>query len=70
MATDLKRYLTTDVLEATRARIALIFDHFPRIYLSGPSGKDSGVMMHLVCEEAHARHHARPRLGLHNVVHG
>lgn len=45
----------TDVLSASRRRIAWIFDNFPRIYLSGPSGKDSGVMMHLVCQEARKR---------------
>mgnify|MGYP002142850481 CR=1 FL=1 len=50
-----KRQLGCDVLEAARARIAEVFDNFPRIYLSGPSGKDSGVMMHLACEEARRR---------------
>lgn len=44
-----------DVLEAARERVAFVFDNFPRIYLSGPSGKDSGVMMHLVCQEARRR---------------
>lgn len=50
-----KKLLGVDVLTAARARIAEVFDAFPRIYLSGPSGKDSGVMMHLVCEEARRR---------------
>lgn len=50
-----KRWLGIDVLTAARERIAWVFDRFPRIYLSGPSGKDSGVMMHLVCEEARRR---------------
>lgn len=50
-----KRFLGVDVLTAARQRIAYVFDRFERIYLSGPSGKDSGVMMHLVCEEARRR---------------
>lgn len=51
----LKRYLDTDVLEEARKRISWAFDSFARLYLSGPSGKDSSVMMHLVCEEARRR---------------
>ena len=51
----MKRQLAIDVLQAARDRIAWVFDSFPRIYLSGPSGKDSGVMMHLVCAEARRR---------------
>jgi predicted phosphoadenosine phosphosulfate sulfurtransferase len=50
-----KRPLTQNVLEAAQERIAWTFDSFPRIYLSGPSGKDSGVMMHLACLEARRR---------------
>lgn len=50
-----KRGLGVSVLDAARARIAEVFEHFPRVYLSGPSGKDSGVMMHLACEEARRR---------------
>lgn len=49
------RELPVNVLEAARQRIAWTFDSFPRIYLSGPSGKDSGVMMHLACQEARRR---------------
>ena len=48
----LKRTLDVDVLTAARQRVSWVFDTFPKIYLSGPSGKDSGVMMHLVCLEA------------------
>lgn len=55
MADPLKRPIGIDVLTAARQRIAWTFDNFPRIYLSGPSGKDSGVMMHLACQEARAR---------------
>lgn len=55
MAGSNRRYLGCSVLQAAQQRIALVFDRFPRIYLSGPSGKDSGVLMHLVCAEARAR---------------
>lgn len=51
----LKLGLGVDVFTAARQRIAWTFDTFPHIYLSGPSGKDSGAMMHLVCEEARRR---------------
>jgi predicted phosphoadenosine phosphosulfate sulfurtransferase len=50
-----KRGLGKSVLDAARERVAWVFDQFERIYLSGPSGKDSGVMMHLVCQEARRR---------------
>lgn len=53
--TDRKIGIGKDVLEAARERIAWTFDTFPRICLSGPSGKDSGVMMHLTCQEARRR---------------
>lgn len=51
----LKVGLGVDVLTAAQQRISWTFDTFPRIYLSGPSGKDSGAMMHLVCLEARRR---------------
>ena len=44
-----------DVLTAARARIAKVFDDFPRIYVSFSGGKDSAVMMHLVLHEAQQR---------------
>lgn len=50
-----KRGLGMDVREAARRRIATVFDAFPHVYLSGPSGKDSGVMMHIACQEARRR---------------
>jgi predicted phosphoadenosine phosphosulfate sulfurtransferase len=50
-----RKGLGVSVLEAAQARIADVFDSFPRVYLSGPSGKDSGVMMHLACLEARRR---------------
>ncbi|MCP4640623.1 MAG: DUF3440 domain-containing protein [bacterium] len=51
----LKRYIDTDVLTEARKRIAQTFDDFERIYLSFSAGKDSTVMMHLVCDEARKR---------------
>ncbi len=50
-----KKPLGVDVLMAARARIAKVFDDFPRIYLSFSGGKDSAVMMHLVMHEAQMR---------------
>lgn len=47
-----KRGLGIDVLIAARQRIGAIFDDFPRIYVSFSGGKDSGVMLHLVMDEA------------------
>lgn len=47
-----KRPLGCSVLDAARSRIAQVFDDFPRIYVSFSGGKDSGVMLHLVMEEA------------------
>jgi predicted phosphoadenosine phosphosulfate sulfurtransferase len=49
---NLKKYLDIDVLTATRERIAFIFDHFERVYVSFSGGKDSSVTLHLVMEEA------------------
>jgi len=50
-----RHYLGINVLEAANKRIQYVFDCFPKIYMSGPSGKDSGVMMHLICQEARIR---------------
>lgn len=36
-----------NVYDAMQERIAFIFEHFPRIYLSFSGGKDSGVMLNL-----------------------
>lgn len=47
--------LGIDVLTAAKQRISWAFDSFERVYLSGPSGKDSGVMMHIACQEARRR---------------
>lgn len=50
-----KRYLSTSVLEAARARIAATFDECERQYIAFSGGKDSSVMFHLVMEEAQRR---------------
>lgn len=47
--------LGVDVLRAAEERVSWTFDSFPRVYLSGPSGKDSTVMMHIACREARRR---------------
>lgn len=47
--------LGISTLEAAKERIAWIFDNCPKIVLSFSGGKDSGVMMHLVMEEARRR---------------
>ena len=44
-----------DVLTAAKERIKWTFDNFDKIYCSFSAGKDSGVMTHLVCEEARSR---------------
>ena len=47
-----RKYLGINVLQAAEARIAWVFDNFPRIYVSFSGGKDSTVMLHLVMDEA------------------
>lgn len=56
MALDLKRYSDeTNVLAAAQARIAYLFDHFEKVYVSFSGGKDSTVLTHLVMAEAMKR---------------
>lgn len=50
-----KTYQKCSVLEATKRRIAEAFDLLEVIYISFSGGKDSTVMMHLVCQEARKR---------------
>lgn len=51
----LKRYQSTNVLDAARARVSYAFDNFEKVYVSFSGGKDSSVLFHLVAEEAIAR---------------
>lgn len=50
-----KVYQDISVLEATKRRISETFDNLERLYISFSGGKDSTVMMHLVCQEARRR---------------
>lgn len=50
-----KKFLDIDVYTATRQRIERVFDDFPYIYVSFSGGKDSGVMLHMVADEAMKR---------------
>ena len=47
--------LGINVYEAAKQRINETFDEFEKIYLSFSAGKDSTVMMHMVCDEARER---------------
>jgi len=47
-----KKSLGIDVLSAAKDRVKYIFDNFSKIYLSFSGGKDSGVMLHIVMQEA------------------
>lgn len=52
---DFAKPVGINVLEAAEERISWAFDTFPRLMLSFSAGKDSTVMMHLVCQEARRR---------------
>jgi predicted phosphoadenosine phosphosulfate sulfurtransferase len=47
--------LGVDVRTAAEQRIAWVFDRFPKICVSFSAGKDSSVMLHMVCAEARRR---------------
>lgn len=47
-----KKYLETSVFEEAVKRVEWTFDNFDRIAVSFSGGKDSTVIMHLVCQEA------------------
>ncbi|HFK4418743.1 TPA: DUF3440 domain-containing protein [Vibrio parahaemolyticus] len=49
-----KFHLAINVYEAARARCRYILTHFPSCYLAFSGGKDSGVLLHLLIEEARA----------------
>lgn len=44
--------IENNVLEESKKRVAYVFDHFTKIYVSFSGGKDSSVMLHLVMGEA------------------
>jgi len=48
----IKKYKKTNVLDAARKRISIIFDNFEKIYCAFSGGKDSSVTTHLVLDEA------------------
>lgn len=50
-----KVYKNESCLEASIERISESFDMFEKLYISFSGGKDSTVMMHLVCQEARKR---------------
>ena len=47
--------LGVDVRTAAEQRIAWVFDRFPKVCVSFSAGKDSSVMLHMVCAEARRR---------------
>ncbi|WP_353500396.1 phosphoadenosine phosphosulfate reductase [Vibrio chaetopteri] len=51
----MKRRLNKNVDEAARDRIRILFDEFDHLYVSFSGGKDSGVLLNLVIEEAKKR---------------
>lgn len=50
-----KFYLEQNVFESAVDRVRYTFDNFDRIYVSFSAGKDSTVMLHIVCDEARLR---------------
>lgn len=50
-----KFYLEQNVFELAVERVKYTFDNFDRIYVSFSAGKDSTVMLHIVCDEARLR---------------
>lgn len=51
----MKVYREESVLDAAKQRIGTVFDSFERIIVAFSGGKDSGVLTHLVLEEAKRR---------------
>jgi len=50
-----KVYQEESVVEASQKRISEAFDSLNRLYISFSGGKDSTILMHLVCQEARRR---------------
>lgn len=51
----MKKNCRLNVHDAAIERVQYIFNEFENIYVSFSGGKDSGVCMHLMCEEARSR---------------
>lgn len=51
----MKIKLNQNVFKSAQERISFCFDHFEKLYISFSAGKDSTVMLHMVCEEARKR---------------
>lgn len=50
-----KNTLDINVYHAAKERVSVIFDKFPHFYVSVSGGKDSGVLLNLVIQEAERR---------------
>jgi len=46
----MRQYLDQSVYDAAIERLDFIFAHFTRVYVSFSGGKDSGVLLNLVCD--------------------
>lgn len=51
----MKTYLDINVYDAAKHRVEYVFDNFEKIYVSFSGGKDSGVMLNIVLQEAERR---------------
>lgn len=58
-----RTYNDVDVYEAAMNRIAFIFEHFERIYVSFSGGKDSGILLNLVLTYMR-EHHITKKIGV------
>jgi len=62
----MKKYLTHNVYEAAKRRLAFIFAEFDNVYVSFSGGKDSGVLLHMALD--YVRENNLPhRLGLFHI---
>lgn len=59
----MKKYLQTNVFDASIQRLHFIFNNFDRIYLSFSGGKDSGVMLNLTLDFMR-KHKITKKLGI------